>query len=562
MDTNFLASLFRRVCAQTEKTLELPIQWDEKFLLTKCLGGGMSEVYLAEHLEEGSREVAVKILPVAIEEDVRRADLFRAEYETLKKAGQQGADCIVLPIHYSEFEGHVYFVMEYVNGQTIAELINASQLSILQAIQIAAETARSVGQAHKVDIVHGDIKPTNLIVQPDGSVKLVDFGLTPFFEAPDRSRFGGTLPYAAPEQLTGTEVDARTDIYCLGIVLRKLIEAATPPDQPGLENSHRAKLAMQLADEMSSYSKELRPSTADEIAARLESIIAQPTSRNRKLLRFSIAAVLALAVAFAAWFGWNLLKPHADSLASHKQATLEWVESVGGYYKVDELGHVYEINLNNCWVSNDDVERLKPFEHLLYAQFANSDVNYEGIAKLDQPIDTLVLAGTDTDDRIFPVLKKFRLVRLELSGTKVTERGLAQIPHPTQLEFIGLADNPITDSAAKTLAGMKRLEILNLRNTKITAKGLKAIRHLELKELDLGKSAITDSAITEVAKIKCLERLVINDCVNLTDNCIDQILALGQLGELDIRGCEFGKESVDRLRAMPNLKSLTTDAKK
>jgi len=553
-DHRRIETLIENVLDQRGPNLELPFLWHSKYRLTRYLGGGMSDVYLAQQINLHDRVVVVKILPATQPQaGPERLGLFREESKTLAKANRQDAASMVFPIDYDVFQDHLYLVMEYVAGETLRDHVNGSDLTVSDVVRLVAASARSLADAHRLDIVHGDIKPSNMMVRPDDSVQLIDFGLSAFFKDAQRTRFGGTRGYAAPEQLSGEEVDARTDIYCLGVVFKELLDQVLIDEQTA-QSRDLARQGNQLASEMTADAKEQRPSSAEAVMRRLEAMTKRMDRSGFRLVAV-VGGILALMLG-AIWLWSSQWTGDSSQTQAARKATIEWVESVNGKCKLDEFGAVREVNLNNCWVDNSSVEQLNVFERVDHAMFANSDVDAEGVALLNQPLTTLVLAGTDTDDRIFPVLKKFRLITLDVSGTKITGEGLKLLPNPERLDALGIADMPIGDEHAKTIAGMKRLRLLNLRSTQITADGLREFANLKLEQIDLGRCPIKDNAIRELAKIQSLERIVLSECGLLTENSIDNLLLMENLTSIEMINCNFSDEQILRLKALPRLNSL------
>ena len=533
--------------------LELPLVWHGKYRLIRYLGGGMSNVYLAEQINLDDREVVVKVLPaVTAAKNEQRRDLFREESRTLAKANRQDAANMVFPIDYDVFEDHPYLVMEYVAGETLADHARSSELSIGDVVQLVTAAAQKLADAHRLEIVHGDIKPTNMMVRPDQSVQLIDFGLSAFFKNSQRTKFGGTRRYAAPEQLAGGKVDSLSDLYSLGVVFKELLEEL-PAENRTVKCRNLARQADQLANEMTEDTREQRPSSAEEVLHRLDQMTKR-TNQNR--FRGIALTTGLLALLFGVIWIWNPF----FATDERQSAVIEWVESVNGKCRVDESGIVREVDLNNCWIENSSVEQLNVFEQLNHAMFANSNVDADGVKLLNQPLTTLVLAGTETDDRIFPVLEKFKVITLDLSGTRITGEGLKELPNPGRIDSLGVADMPIKDEDARAIAGMRRLRLLNLRGTQITAVGLRELAGLELEQIDLGNCPIEDDAISELAGIESLQRIVLSDCQGLTENCIDALLRMKNLTSIQIDNCKIGDEQILRLKALPKLSHVGVGA--
>jgi serine/threonine protein kinase/tetratricopeptide (TPR) repeat protein len=200
------------------------------YRVTAKLGaGGMGEVYRArdEHLD---RDVALKVLPPGTLGDDTARRRFRREAEALSRLNHAH----IATVHdFDSSDGIDFLVMEYVPGQTLSDRIAAGPLPEKDLVSFGADIAAALEEAHERGVVHRDLKPANIIVMPKGRVKVLDFGLAQLSgTAADieqtttrsDSGFEGTLPYMAPEQVRGEVVDARTDVYALGVVL---YEAAT-----------------------------------------------------------------------------------------------------------------------------------------------------------------------------------------------------------------------------------------------------------------------------------------------------------------------------------------------
>ena len=150
------------------------------YQIASLLGaGGMGEVYLAEDTRLG-RKVALKLLPAAFTQDRERVRRFKKEAQAASALNHPNIPAIY---DVGETDGLHFIAMEYVEGQTLRQLLHEGGLKVEPALEIALQTADALDAAHRARIVHRDIKPENLMIRPDGLVKVLDFGLARFTEA-------------------------------------------------------------------------------------------------------------------------------------------------------------------------------------------------------------------------------------------------------------------------------------------------------------------------------------------------------------------------------------------
>jgi eukaryotic-like serine/threonine-protein kinase len=195
--------------------------------------GGMGEVYLAQDRRLG-RRVALKLLPTAYSDDLVR--LRRFEQEARATSGLNHPN--ILTIHeVGEAEGRRFIASEYVDGQTLRDHLSNGSLKIEDALHVSEQIASALAAAQTEGVIHRDIKPDNIMLRRDGIVKVLDFGLAKLTEdkttGPDdptralvKTGAGvvmGTAQYMSPEQARGLEVDARTDIFSLGVVIYEMV---------------------------------------------------------------------------------------------------------------------------------------------------------------------------------------------------------------------------------------------------------------------------------------------------------------------------------------------------
>jgi serine/threonine protein kinase/pimeloyl-ACP methyl ester carboxylesterase len=186
--------------------------------------GAMGQVYAA-HDEKLNRRVAVKLLAKDLAADGDRLRRFRQEAHAASSLNHPN---IVIVHDFGELEGRPFLVTELVEGMTLRERLREGPVPIRDAIEIALQVTSALAAAHARGLVHRDVKPENVMVRPDGFVKVLDFGLAKLArpELPSLTQPGhaaGTPSYMSPEQARAEPVDARTDVFSVGAVLYELV---------------------------------------------------------------------------------------------------------------------------------------------------------------------------------------------------------------------------------------------------------------------------------------------------------------------------------------------------
>ncbi|MBN2243133.1 MAG: serine/threonine protein kinase [Acidobacteria bacterium] len=207
-------------------------------IIEKIARGGMGIVYLA-HDERLDRQVAIKMLPKEFLEDSRQKERIRREARAAARLSHPG---IATVYSLEESGDDIYIVSEYVKGRTLREVMGGSRLTLRPLLDIALQTARAVAEAHRHGVFHRDLKPENIMHASGGSIKILDFGLARIEEGERRRNdtrltgagmFLGTPAYASPEQLLGTDVDFRTDIFSFGVLLYEMAAGKHPFGEAG-----------------------------------------------------------------------------------------------------------------------------------------------------------------------------------------------------------------------------------------------------------------------------------------------------------------------------------------
>jgi eukaryotic-like serine/threonine-protein kinase len=202
--------------------------------------GGMGEVYLARD-ERLGRKVALKLLPERFTADKTQLGRFKTEARSASALNHPN----ILTVYEIGAEGSRHFIAtEFIEGITLRASLRRGRMNLYDALEIAVQVASALAAAHETGVVHRDIKPENIMVRPDGYVKVLDFGIAKLTEqrpVPDSDEVGiaavlqtrlglvlGTVGYMSPEQTRGQAVDARSDIWSLGVVIYEMI-AGIPP---------------------------------------------------------------------------------------------------------------------------------------------------------------------------------------------------------------------------------------------------------------------------------------------------------------------------------------------
>ena len=220
-----------------KKELEANTTLSHYRIVSKIGAGGMGEVFLAEDMRL-RRQVALKVLPESFAADVEGLRRFEREAHSASALNHPN----ILTIYEFGVDGETHFLAaEYVRGETLRQRLKGESLSLRETLDIAAQVAAALSASHAAGIVHRDIKPENIMLRDDGLVKVLDFGLAKLKKsepnAEDATQIQvwtspgqvlGTALYMSPEQARGKEVDSRSDVWSLGVVLYEMLTGRTP----------------------------------------------------------------------------------------------------------------------------------------------------------------------------------------------------------------------------------------------------------------------------------------------------------------------------------------------
>jgi serine/threonine protein kinase/Tol biopolymer transport system component len=230
----------RLLAAERERAQSLAGRVVGAYRIVSRLGaGGMGEVHLAVQ-ESTGRKVALKLLPDHFAGDESRVQRFRQEARAVLRLNHPN---IVTVYDIEQLDGSSVIASEYIEGETLRARLARGPLAPAEALDVAAQVTAALAAAHAEGVVHRDVKPENVMLRPDGFVKVLDFGLAKLNEeasahlsqaptlAPFKTDPGvvmGTVSYMSPEQARGRDVDGRTDLWSLGVVLYETLTGRAP----------------------------------------------------------------------------------------------------------------------------------------------------------------------------------------------------------------------------------------------------------------------------------------------------------------------------------------------
>jgi eukaryotic-like serine/threonine-protein kinase len=217
-----------------------PVELGSYELLDRLGTGALGEAFRARDTIHG-RTVVIKRVPAALSADLERAVALQSAAEPLEAISHPG---VAMLYECGLEDGRIFLALEYVSGDRLDQLIGGRPLNPRRAVEIAIDVADALAALHQAGLVHGDVRPANIIVSSRGHAKIIDAGLARFtaggmLRATAGSRLGAlpetavaTLRYLSPEEAAGERTDARSDVFSLGCVLHEMLTGQAPFDRP------------------------------------------------------------------------------------------------------------------------------------------------------------------------------------------------------------------------------------------------------------------------------------------------------------------------------------------
>jgi serine/threonine protein kinase/Tfp pilus assembly protein PilF len=247
-------------------------------ILEKLGEGGMGVVYKAEDTKL-KRTVALKFLPPELTRDPEAKERFVHEAQAASALDHPNI-CTIHEIDETK-EGQTFIAMACYEGESLKAKLERGPLKLDEALDIAAQIARGLAKAHERKIVHRDIKPANVLITNDGLVKIVDFGVAKLSGRTKLTRTGtsaGTVSYMSPEQLRGGEVDHRSDVWALGVVLYEMVAGETP-----FRGDYEQAVSYSIVNEEPKSIRSFRPEVPVEMERLIEkTLVKNPNERYQK----------------------------------------------------------------------------------------------------------------------------------------------------------------------------------------------------------------------------------------------------------------------------------------
>jgi len=491
--------------------------------------GGFGQVWKGFDLEL-QRPVAVKIPKPSRRFSAEEVERFMAEARKLARLRHPG----IVAVHdICRESGGYFFVSDLIDGTDLAARLRQGRLPTNEAARIVAEVARILAYAHGQGLIHRDIKPAKILLDGQNNPLLTDFGIAATEQEllQESQRRLATLAYASPEQVSGQVIDARSDLWGLGVVLYELLSGRLPFDDPS-PVALKEKIVFHDPPTLRRLDPAIPPqlericlkclakdpaqryASAQELADELSAFLQPPRPKKRKLL--TLGGVLALAGVVGLLAFWSDLRTGRSKQAVEEEKTASAKRP--------------EMRRFNLDFTDTSDEGLKQFD---------------GMTDLGE----LRLTKTKVTDAGLVFLKGCPALQfLDLHQTKITDAGLEHLAGLSELQNLGLSATPITDDGLKHLRGLKKLSHLNLDYTQISDAGLDHLKDLtDLTDLRLTKTRVTDAGLKKLVGLKKLRTLDLHH-TRITDAGLEALAELPDLQDIGLAGTKITEAGLKKLK--------------
>lgn len=519
--------------------------------------GGMGVIYKARNITI-NQIVAIKMIQAGSLED-RHVQRFKQEARALSNLNHYNI-VQVKDFGFTENE-QPYMVLEFVDGETLSQYIkNRQPISLDKFKSIFTQVIEALTHAHERGVLHRDLKPSNIMIKTatDGAplVKIVDFGIAKMLTAELNSAFTqtgeaiGSPAYMSPEQISGSQQDARTDIYSLGCVMFEALTGA-PPFQA--ENS--VDLAFR---QMNADIPDVRATANQKVTESLAAVVTKCLQKDPNQ-RYQSMALLGTALSDA-----ELAERPVDYNPLLKRSVI-YASAVLMIFIAGSM--TYLMSERSAQSEKKELDEQK--QRVAFDLDVHNSVTYSSPNDFVQRFirdhrdnEDMSIMDACNDDALIEFTKgNFATKRINLGNSDVKGPGLAYVIRLPKLERLEMQRSSLTDRGLLEISKMKGLKHLSIDADKVTAVGFGYLRDLpQLKLLSARDVNADDKGLTNICKILSLESLNFDGNPNVTAAGYSHLPELKKLELFSIKEIRVTDRLIDSLLQMKSLKRVYFDS--
>jgi serine/threonine protein kinase len=497
------------------------------------------------------RPVAIKVPNLDRFSSRKQRDLFLREAQTVAQLDHPN----IVPVYDvgETDDGHVYLVSRFIAGNDLASEAQERQFSFNESASCLADIASALDYAHGRDVIHRDVKPSNILIEAvSKQAYITDFGLACVEDRADGT-VTGTPAYMSPEQASGNPVDHRTDVFSLGVVLfellygqrpfagkdaRELMEAiredlpdlpneGEPPVPDALQSACLKSLSKPLDQRYGSskgLESDLRSYLSSQPGGSYRSAITDAGRSNQGQSRGLAWGVVGILAAIAV--GWLLLTWLPTGVGPNTAGTSKSTSTSGLAetsidreiaIEVIELGGHIDFSFENEDYEVDTVEAIPDGDisllWIMFDNFQTIDNDFFGRLRLLDSLEGIDLATCKFSDAGFMVLQNIETLRyVHAPDCGLSDRAFASLATLPKLRQVTVASTEISDQALLPFEGHETMRVLRLGGTRVTDEGLRTIGTMpNLQELTLVSCQITDEGIKHLATLSNLRVIKLSE---------------------------------------------------